>query len=112
MKDPTVPRLPGPLEELPPESPIYTEWNVFRRELPRLLAEGHEGRWVLIKGEEVIGLFDDWREARHAGAQRFGLVPMLVQQVLSRPRALLTPIVRLCRPLPYPFNQTDCSSTS
>src|SRR5262245_60921326 len=27
------------------------EWNLYRREAGRLLAEGHEGRWVLIQGE-------------------------------------------------------------
>jgi hypothetical protein len=31
------------------EGPIAREWNFYRREVGRLLAEGHEGRWVLIK---------------------------------------------------------------
>jgi hypothetical protein len=65
-----------------PGSQIETEWNLFRRELPRLLAEGHEGRWILIKGEEIIGLFDTDAEARGVGVRRFGLASMLLQQVL------------------------------
>lgn len=38
-----------------PGSPIETEWNFYRRQRERLIAEGHEGRHVLIKGEEVLG---------------------------------------------------------
>jgi hypothetical protein len=82
MKDPAPPFLLEPLTDLPPGSPIETEWNLFRRELPRLLAEGHEGRWVLIKGDEIIGLFDSRREAMSVGTIRFGLTPMLAEQIL------------------------------
>jgi hypothetical protein len=38
------------------DSPIASEWKVYRREVGRLLAEGHENRWVLIKGVEIIGI--------------------------------------------------------
>ena len=34
------------------------DWNVYRREVGRLLAEGNEGRWVLIQGEEIVGIWD------------------------------------------------------
>ncbi len=49
--------------------------------MPRLLAEGHEGRFVLIKGEEVVGVWDTRREAVDAGWARFGLVPIMVHQI-------------------------------
>jgi hypothetical protein len=39
------------------DSPIYEEVKTFDRELPRLLAEGHEGKWVLIRGPEIVGFF-------------------------------------------------------
>jgi hypothetical protein len=74
------------LGDAQPGSPITVEWDFFRRELPRLLAEGHEGRFVLIKGEELIGVFDTFREARSVGTRRWGLAPMLVQQILRRYR--------------------------
>jgi hypothetical protein len=70
--------------DLKPDSPIKTEWDFFCRERPRLLAEGHEGRWVLIKGEEIVGLFDTRQEARAVGLERFGVVSMLVQQILRK----------------------------
>jgi len=45
--------------ELPADtsSPIAAEWNFYRQEAGRLLAEGHEGRWVLIKAERIIGIW-------------------------------------------------------
>jgi hypothetical protein len=67
---------------LPSDSPIKVEWDLFRRERPRLLAEGNEGRWVLIKGETLVGVFDTRKEAITEGYQRFGVVPLLAQQIL------------------------------
>ena len=82
VNEPSTPSFQDALGDAPPGSPIKVEWDFFRRELPRLLAEGHEGRWVLIKGEEIIGLFDTFREARSVGTRSYGLAPMLVQQIL------------------------------
>ncbi len=82
MSESATPGVLGPLPDMIPGSQIETEWNFFRREWPRLLAEGHEGRWVLIKGEEIIGFFDTSDEAITAGYERFGVVPLLAQQIL------------------------------
>ena len=52
--------------ELPPmplDEPQGVECEFYRREVGRLLAEGHEGRWVFIKGEEIIGIYDTREEA-------------------------------------------------
>lgn len=67
-----------------PGSPLECEWETYRREVGSLIAAGHEGEWVLIKGEEVIGCFASRREAIDAGSQRFFRQPILVHQVLSR----------------------------
>ena len=63
------------------EKPLAREWNVYRREIGRLLAEGHEGRYVLIQGETVLGLFDTWDSARAAGLKRFLREPFFVHPV-------------------------------
>src|SRR5262245_2142437 len=49
---PTVPytELPAPRAD----SQLFQEWNCYRREVGRLLAEGQEGRFVLIKGEQIV----------------------------------------------------------
>jgi hypothetical protein len=76
------------LPEAKPDSPLYQEWNTYRREVGRLLAEGSEGRHVLIKGEQVIGLWDTHDAAMMAGYQRFPGQPFLVHQVQERERVL------------------------
>jgi hypothetical protein len=98
MSEPAMSDVLEPLWELPDSSPIKTEWDLFRRERARLLTEGHEGRWVLIKGDEIIGVFDTWNEARAVGLGRFGVVAMLVQQILRWYKPLRQGGFRLCRP--------------
>lgn len=39
------------------------------------------GRWVLIKGDRVLGTYDSQLEALRAGYQRLGHVLFLVKQV-------------------------------
>ena len=61
------------MPEPPADSPIYREVRTFLREMPRLLAEGHEGKWALIRGDEVIAIFETMDEGYRAGRERFGI---------------------------------------
>jgi hypothetical protein len=73
-----------PWSELPPDDsnePLALEWNVYRCAVGQLLAEGGEGRYVLIKGEKIIGLFDDWAAARLEGLKRFLREPFFVHLI-------------------------------
>jgi hypothetical protein len=73
-----------PFTALPADNsnePLAQEWNVYRREIGRLLAEGHQGRFVLIKGEEIVDLFDDWSAARQAGLKRYLREPFFVHAI-------------------------------
>src|SRR5438552_1808552 len=45
------------LPDDPPDSPLHREWNTYRREIARLLAEGNEGRHILIKDEHIVGIW-------------------------------------------------------
>jgi hypothetical protein len=89
-----------PYTELPdckPDSPLYREWNFYRREVGRLLAEGHEGRFVLIKGEEVIGIWDTEEETRAIALQKYLMQPCLIHQIRSRePLLRLSPRLWKC----------------
>jgi hypothetical protein len=77
--------------ELPEDTgPLAKESNCYRREVGRLLAEGHEGRWLLIKGEEIIGIWDTREEASAAADERFLLQQVLVKQILE-----WEPLIRL-----------------
>ncbi len=67
----------------PDDSGLATESNFYRREVGRLLAEGHAGRWVLIKGEEIIGLWDTYEKAGAVASTRFLGQSVLVKQILE-----------------------------
>src|SRR5207237_10365756 len=79
-------QVPGTIRhnKLPPApagSPLAIEWNTYCREVVRLLAEGQEGKFLLLKGEEILGVYDTWAAAREAGLKRYLLEPFLVQQI-------------------------------
>ena len=69
------------LPEAKPEDMLGREWNTYRREVGRLLAEGQAGRFALIKAEEILGVYDSWEAAREVGLQRFLMQPFLVHEI-------------------------------
>jgi hypothetical protein len=73
-----------------PGSPIACEWDVYRREVGRLLEEGNESRWVLIKGDQIIGIWESETDAQAVALQKYLMQPCLIQQVRSR-----EPLVRM-----------------
>jgi len=97
-----VPRPPSELlrvhySELPEDvagDPIARDWNFYRREVGRLLAEGHEGKWVLIKGEEIVGIGDTEGEAKAEAVEHYLMMPVLIHQVLVHEPVLRTPTFR------------------
>ena len=60
------------------------EIATYLRELPRLLEEGHDGRHALIKGDEVLSIWDTDNDAIQAGCERFGLEPIFVKKIDAR----------------------------
>jgi hypothetical protein len=80
------------LPDAKPEDSDFDEWNTFRRELPRLLAEGHEGKFALLKGTEVIGIYDTWEAGYDAGLERYLLQG---QGFLVQPIRTWEPLLRL-----------------
>jgi hypothetical protein len=86
------------LPDVPPESSLALEWQVYKRELPRLLAEGQEGKAILIKGDRVLGTFDTEDAAVQAGYARYVAESFFVHTIRSQ-----EPMVRLsphCWPCP------------
>lgn len=55
------------LGPLLPASRHAREWEVFRNEIGRLITEGHEGEYVLISGDDVVGFWPTFEEARSQG---------------------------------------------
>jgi hypothetical protein len=72
------------------------EWETYRREVARLLAEGNEGRYVLIKGQQIIGIWDTREDASMMGHKLFLFQSFLIHQIQERERTLLIGFNRLC----------------
>lgn len=73
--------VPGTVGDL---DTIRREIATYRRELPRLLAEGQAGRFALIHGDEVVSLWDTSEDAYQAGCEPFRGEPFLAQPVDAR----------------------------
>jgi hypothetical protein len=72
------------LPESTPDSPIATEWNFYLTQVGRLLTEGHAGKWVLIKGEAIIGIWDAEEDADQVRLQKFSMQHVLLKQICVR----------------------------
>jgi hypothetical protein len=60
------------------------EIATYRRELPRLLAEGYAGEYALVKGDEILSVWETQGDAIRAGSERFGLEPIFVKKIDPR----------------------------
>jgi hypothetical protein len=60
--------------------PLELEIATYERERDRLERE-HRGKFVLIKGEEVIDAFDSFQAAADEAVRRFGRGPYLIRHV-------------------------------
>jgi hypothetical protein len=67
-----------------PASPTEADLAAYLRELPRLLTEGHAGRYALIKGDDVVSVWDTQRDVLQAGYDRFDLDPFTVKKIDPR----------------------------
>src|SRR5260221_5189428 len=80
-----------------PGTPLAEEWETYRHEVHRLLSEGNEGRHVLIKGNEIIGIWDTFREANDEGCKRFPNEQFLAKEILTEEPFLRIGYNKLCR---------------
>jgi hypothetical protein len=58
---------------------LEKEIQTYKDNLPSLTAE--EGKFILIKGDQIIGLFETYEDAIKAGYEQFELEPFLVKQI-------------------------------
>jgi hypothetical protein len=68
---------------------LERELAAFQRDLPGLLADpANVGKFALVHGDEVAGVYPTFDEALAAGYDRFGLDPFLVKEVLEHERPI------------------------
>jgi hypothetical protein len=94
-----------PAPELPPISlpeqaadpALAAEWQLFRREIARLLAEGQRGRFALVRSGHPVTVWDTLADAARAARLLFGTEPCLVQEIQPSLRPLRVGYNRPCR---------------
>ncbi len=59
---------------------LEREFATFEKNRPWLLQK-HEGRFALVKGDDVVGTFDAFEKAYGAGLAQFGTDPFLVRPI-------------------------------
>jgi hypothetical protein len=87
-----VDQLPDP----PLDQPFAAEWRTFKREVYRLMCAGDKGRFALIKGDQVLSVWDTQNDAIQAGRERFGQQPFFVQEVQLYVKSVRSGYCRSC----------------
>ena len=63
------------------KGPLEAELEVFERLQPELRRENPEGGFVVINGDEVLGVWRDWADASFEGMKKYGDVSFLVRDI-------------------------------
>jgi hypothetical protein len=58
---------------------LERELATYKAKLPEI--RNHEGKFVLIHGDDIVDFFAAYEDAIKAGYQKFNLEPFLVRQV-------------------------------
>jgi hypothetical protein len=58
---------------------LEKELETFKRELPNLLAQ--EGKYVVVSGDDIVGVFAAYEDALTVGYEKCGLKPFLVKKI-------------------------------
>jgi len=61
---------------------LDTEWETYKHHREELLGQA-EGKYVLIRGDEIVGIFNSKGDAIAQGYERFGNVPFLVKEIVK-----------------------------
>jgi hypothetical protein len=91
-------QLPRPqdLPDWPEDHPLAQEWKTYKREIVRLLELGMQGRYAVIKGAQIVTIWDTEADAIQGGRLQFGLEPFLLQEIQPVLRPLQSGYCRLC----------------
>jgi hypothetical protein len=58
---------------------LEKELGAYKRLLPTLLKD--DGKFALIHGSELVGIYADYEKALTEGYEKFGTTPFLVKQI-------------------------------
>ena len=95
-------RYTGPFPPAQPGEPLAAEWETYRREIGKLLANGLEGKYALIRGDEIVGIYDSWNAARRVGLEKYLLTAHMVHPIIAE-----EPVIRM--PYLFRYGQANVS---
>ena len=84
----TLPQTPP---EVKPKIPLEAEMEVFRRNQPMLQRENPEGGFVIINGDEILGVWRARPDALRVGIEKYGDVPFLVRDINNDDKPVCIP---------------------
>ena len=76
------------------QEPLTEEYEFYRQKKPELLKQSN-GKFALIKGRELVGVFDTDQDAYKAGLLRFGNVPFMIVRVQDGDDRNWIPVLQL-----------------
>lgn len=76
-------------------APVLSDEQAFYASSRESLLREHPGKWVLIVGRRLLGVFDGPDTAYAEGLKQLGNVPMLVIQVLPEQPTSRLPALQL-----------------
>ena len=58
------------------------EWELatITRKLPELLPQ-HRGKFALVKGDEVVEIYDTFSDALKLGCRLYGIAPFMIHEI-------------------------------
>jgi len=60
---------------------LERELATYKEKLSELIANNNEGKFALVRGDQVVDVFGTYEDAIKEGYAKFGLEPFLVKQV-------------------------------
>jgi hypothetical protein len=66
---------------MPSINPLTQEIATYEKLKPQLLADGHEGKFVLIHKDKLLGIYLTMNEAIEKGYEQVGLDPFYAHQI-------------------------------
>ncbi len=81
--------------------PLNEEIKTYERNKDNLVKESN-GKYVLIKGNEIIGIYDTQNDAIKVGIDKFGNTPFLVKKIeaVEQPMNFTSNLIKLETPCP------------
>jgi hypothetical protein len=73
-----------PESQSPDSIPLARELAVFDTKRAEWIKQGHSGKWVVIKEDNILGLYPDVRSGYSAGVKVYGSVPFLVKEIKDK----------------------------